>query len=69
MNKFLFRLKEGRDKFWFGEILAGTGPDEIHLVAPKIFYYAPKFNFSVLANSNDIGQPPLSRRDFYRFFN
>ena len=61
------RLKEGRDKFWFGEILAGTGPDEIHLVAPKIFYYAPKFNFSVLANSNDIGQPPLSRRDFYRF--
>ena len=61
------RLKEGKDKFWFGEILAGTGPDNIHLVAPKIFYYAPKFNFSVLANSNDIGQPPLSRRDFYRF--
>ena len=61
------RLREGKDKFWFGEILAGTGPDNIHLVAPKIFYYAPKFNFSVLANSNDIGQPPLSRRDFYRF--
>ena len=61
------RLREGKDKFWFGEILAGTGPDNIHLVAPKVFYYAPKFNFSVLANSNDIGQPPLSRRDFYRF--
>ena len=61
------RLREGKDKFWFGEILGGTGPDNIHLVAPKIFYYAPKFNFSVLANSNDIGQPPLSRRDFYRF--
>ncbi len=61
------RLREGKDKFWFGEILAGTGPDSIHLIAPKIFYYAPKFNFSVLANSNDIGQPPLSRRDFYRF--
>ncbi len=61
------RLREGKDKFWFGEILAGTGPDDIHLVAPKIFYYAPNFNFSVIANSNDIGQPPLSRRDFYRF--
>ncbi len=61
------RLREGKDKFWFGEILAGSGPDDIHLFAPKIFYYAPKFNFSVLANSNDIGQPPLSRRDFYRF--
>ena len=22
---------------------------------------------SVLGNSNDVGQPPLSRRDFYRF--
>ena len=36
------RLREGKDKFWFGEILAGTGPDDIHLFAPKIFYYAPK---------------------------
>ncbi len=61
------RLKDGKDKFWFGEILAGTGPDDIHLVAPKIFYYDKKFNFSVLGNSNDVGAPALNRRDFYRF--
>ncbi len=61
------RLKDGQDKFWFGEIQAGTGPDDIHLLAPKIFYYSKNFNMSVLANSNDVGQPPLSRRDFYRF--
>jgi len=61
------RLKDGKDKFWFGEILAGTGPDEIHLIAPKIFYYDKKFNFSLLGNSNDVGSPALSRRDFYRF--
>ena len=61
------RLREGKDKFWFGEILAGTGPDDIHLVAPKIFYYAPNFNFSVIANSNDIGQPPLSGEIFTGF--
>ena len=61
------RLKDGKDKFWFGEILAGTGPDDIHLIAPKIFYYDKKFNFSVLGNSNDVGSPALSRRDFYRF--
>ncbi len=61
------RLKDGQDKFWFGEITAGTGPDDIHLISPKIFYYSKNFNFSVIGNSNDIGQPPLSRRDFYRF--
>ena len=61
------RLKDGKDKFWFGEILAGTGPDDIHLIAPKIFYYDKKFNFSILGNSNDVGSPALSRRDFYRF--
>ena len=61
------RLKDGKDKFWFGEILAGTGPDDIHLIAPKIFYYDKKFNFSLLGNSNDVGSPALSRRDFYRF--
>ena len=61
------RLKDGKDKFWFGEILAGTGPDDIHLIAPKIFYYDKKFNFSLLGNSNDVGTPALSRRDFYRF--
>ena len=61
------RLRDGQDKFWFGEITAGTGPDDIHLIAPKVFYYSKNFNMSVLGNSNDIGQPPLSRRDFYRF--
>ena len=61
------RLKDGKDKFWFGEILGGTGPDDIHLIAPKIFYYDKKFNFSLLGNSNDVGSPALSRRDFYRF--
>lgn len=61
------RLKDGQDKFWFGELTAGTGPDDIHLIAPKVFYYSKNFNFSVIGNSNDIGQPPLSRRDFYRF--
>ncbi len=61
------RLKDGKDKFWFGEILAGSGPDNIHLIAPKIFYYDKKINFSILGNSNDVGSPALSRRDFYRF--
>ena len=37
------------------------------MIAPKIFYYDKKFNFSVLGNSNDVGAPALSRRDFYRF--
>jgi hypothetical protein len=61
------KLKSGKDKFWFGEILAGTGNADRVLAAPKIFYYAKDLSMSVLGNSNNIGEPVLSRRDFYKF--
>ena len=60
-------LKSGKDKFWFGEILAGAGNDDTFLAAPKIFYYAKDLSMSLFGNSNNIGDPVLSRRDFYRF--
>ena len=60
-------LKSGKDKFWFGEITAGAGNEDRFIVAPKLFYYAKDMSMSMLGNSNNIGDPPLSRRDFYRF--
>jgi len=60
-------LKSGKDKFWFGEILGGLGNEDRVLAAPKVFYYAKDFSMSILTNTNNIGEPVLSRRDFYKF--
>ena len=60
-------LKSGKDKFWFGEIIGGKGNENTYLAAPKLFYYTKELSLSLLGNSNNIGEPVLSRRDFYRF--
>ena len=60
-------LKSGKDKFWFGEIVGAKGNEDTHLAAPKIFYYAKDLSMSLLGNTNNLGEPVLSRRDFYRF--
>ena len=60
-------LKSGKDKFWFGELGGGLGKDDRFIAAPKIFYYSKDMSMNWLYNSNNIGDPPLSRRDFYRF--
>ena len=60
-------LKSGKDKFWFGELVGGTGNDDRFIGAPKIFYYSKDLSANFLGNINNIGEPPLSRRDFYRF--
>jgi hypothetical protein len=60
-------LKSGKDKFWFGELGGGIGNKDRFVAAPKIFYYSKDLSMNVLGNSNNIGEPPLSRMDFYRF--
>jgi hypothetical protein len=60
-------LKSGKDKFWFGELMGGVGNDDRFIAVPKIFYYSKDLSVNLLGNSNNIGEPPLSRRDFYRF--
>ena len=60
-------LKSGKDKFWFGEIGGGVGNDDRFIAAPKVFYYSKDLSMNLLLNSNNIGDPPLTRRDFYRF--
>jgi hypothetical protein len=60
------KLKKGKEKFWFGDVTVGGGPDERFLINPKIFYYSPKTSVNVLSNFNNTGDVPFSNRDFFR---
>ncbi|GGD20324.1 TonB-dependent receptor [Flavobacterium orientale] len=60
------KLKKGKNKFWFGDISAGAGPDERYVVNPKLFYYSPKTSINILSNFNNIGDVPFSLRDYFR---
>jgi hypothetical protein len=60
------KLKKGKNKFWFGDISAGVGPDERYIINPKLFYYSPKTSINVLSNFNNIGDVPFSLRDYFR---
>lgn len=64
------RLKEGKEKFWFGEITAagGYGNDEArYQIKPKAFYYSPELSINVLTDFNNIGLPAFTFRDYFRF--
>lgn len=61
------KLKDGKKNFWFGDITAGTGPDERYVVNPKIFYYSEKYSLNLISNFNNTGEQPLTFRDYIRF--
>ncbi|SCY27119.1 Outer membrane protein beta-barrel family protein [Nonlabens sp. Hel1_33_55] len=64
------RLKEGKEKFWFGEITAagGYGNDDVrYQVKPKAFYYSPDLSVNILTDFNNLGIPAFSFRDYARF--
>lgn len=61
------RLKEGKKRFWFGEITGGVGLDNRFLANPRLFYYSPKFSLNVLTDMNNIGELPFTNRDFRAF--
>ena len=65
------RLKEGKKKFWFGEVTAGAGVDSDgdgrYLVHPKLFYYSPDYSINIITDFNDIGEVPFTFRDYFNF--
>jgi len=61
------RLKEGKKNFWFGEITAGIGTEDGYLAHPKLFYYSPKTSINIITDFNNIGEVPLSFRDYFKF--
>ena len=61
------KLKDGKKKFWFGEISGGIGFDERYSVHPKLFYYSPEFSVNILTDINNVGELPYTARDFRNF--
>ncbi|WP_456377627.1 TonB-dependent receptor, partial [Lutibacter sp.] len=61
------KLKQGKKRFWFGEVNAGIGDNEKYIVKPKLFYYSPEKSINVLADVNNIGETPFTMRDYFRF--
>jgi len=64
------KLKEGKNKFWFGDITVGAGvaPKEgLYKVQPKLFYYSPKNSINVIADMNNTGEVAFTRRDYFNF--
>jgi len=64
------RLKDGKKKFWFGEVNSaiGGGGDEVRYLAnPKLFYYSPKYSLNIISNFNNTGESPLTFRDYFNF--
>jgi hypothetical protein len=61
------KLKQGKKRFWFGDVSAGVGDDNKYATKPKLFYYSPEKSINVLADFNNIGETPFTRSDYYRF--
>ncbi len=60
-------LKEDKKKFIFGDIEAGAGNDEFHLLHSALFYYSPNLNLSFIGDINNIGKSVFSYEDLMRF--
>lgn len=61
------KLKEGKKRFWFGEITAGYGTEDSYLAHPKLFYYSPEYSINIITDLNNIGEAPFNRRDYQNF--
>jgi hypothetical protein len=61
------KLKQGKKRFWFGEVNAGAGDNEKYSAKPKLFYYSPEKSINLLADFNNIGEAPFTMRDYFRF--
>lgn len=64
------KLKEGKKNFWFGDMNAGIGvghDDTRYTIAPKAFYYSPKYSLNIMGNSNNVGEQAFTIQDYFRF--
>lgn len=61
------KLKEGKKRFWFGEVTAGFGTNDSYLAHPKLFYYSPDYSINIITDLNNIGEAPFNRRDYQNF--
>ena len=61
------KLKEGKKRFVFGDVVAGGSLDKNYLGKANLFYYSPKTNLSCIGNVNDVGETSLNFEDIRRF--
>ena len=64
------KLKKGKDRFWFGDVLLGGGSStdgSLHIFQPKLFYYSPEYSVNVIGDLNNLGEQAFSRRDYWNF--
>ena len=61
------KLKEGKKKFVFGDLLAGKGNKDYYEGKANLFYFSPKTTFTFLGNSNNTGENVLTFEDFRHF--
>jgi len=61
------KLKKGKKRFVFGDIIAGGGFEEYYLAKANLFYYSPKTNLSFIGDANNSGDNPMTFNDFIRF--
>lgn len=61
------KLKEGKKRFWFGEIAAGTGTNKHYITHPKLFYYSPKYSLNFIYDLNNIGEQAFTWSDYFKF--
>ena len=61
------KLKEGKKRFVFGDLLAGSNTDNNYLAKANLFYFSPKSNLTYIGNINDYGESSLTLQDIRRF--
>ncbi|HLW15244.1 MAG TPA: hypothetical protein VKX30_07080 [Flavobacteriaceae bacterium] len=61
------KLKEGRNRFVFGETEVGGGDEKRYYIHPTLFYYSPKTTANFIGSFNNINESPLSFQDVVRF--
>lgn len=61
------KLKEGKKKFWFGDIDLTAGLDERYLAHPNLFYYSPKYSLNIIGDANNLGKQSFTWQDYFKF--
>lgn len=63
------KLKEGKKKFWFGNVEtgAGIGNRNPYLGSLRLFYYTPASSLNLIGNTNNIGDVPFTFMDYFNF--
>lgn len=61
------KLKEGKNRFLFGETQAGGGVEERYYIHPTLFYYNPETTLNFIGSLNNVNESPLSMQDVMRF--